>query len=297
MKNNKLKANLILLLAAAIWGFAFVAQRVGAKYLGAFSFNGVRFALGGISLLPLLFIGRKAPVAQTEGKYSTKGTVLAGMLAGCFLFFASSFQQLGLSETTAGKAAFITGLYIVLVPVFGIFLKHNIRMNTWIGAVAAIAGLYILSVTDNFTMSKGDAFELAGAALWAVHILLIDSFAKKVDVLKLSFVQFVTCSILSLSTALVFEIITVKALSQALIPLLYGGILSVGVAYTLQAVGQRYAKPSHAAIVLSLEAVFASIGGFIFLNENLGLRGYAGCALMLAGMLFSQLQLPKSEQV
>lgn len=298
MNNREFRSSILLLLTAAIWGFAFVAQRIGAQFVGAFTFNGVRFAIGSISLIPLiLFLGRKqkenpegAESAESGG--SLKTAVPAGILAGCVLFLAASLQQIGLAYTTAGKAAFITGMYIVLVPVFGIFLKHRIRPITWAGVGLAIVGLYLLSVTESFTVAKGDLIEMAGAFFWAIHILLIDRYTKRVNALQLSFAQFAACSALSLLVAVLLEKITLYGLYQALVPILYGGLLSVGVAYTLQVVAQRYAKPSHAAIILSLEAVFAAIGGTILLRENLGLRGYFGCALMLAGMLFSQLQGP-----
>lgn len=287
MKNQTLRSNLLLLLAAAIWGFAFVAQRIGAQYLGSFTFNGVRFALGSLSLIPLLLTIKKTE-HPTENKPSMP--IVSGIMAGIVLFIASSFQQIGLVETSAGKAAFITGLYIVIVPLLGIFLGQRIQLNTWAGVATATIGLYFLSVTESFSIVRADLLELAGAFFWAIHILLIDTFIKKADPIKLSFVQFVTCSALSMVTALFTESITPSGLSQALIPILYGGICSVGIAYTLQAVGQKHAKPSHAAIILSLESVFASIGGLIILGENLGARGYVGCLLMLAGMLLSQLQ-------
>lgn len=297
MISQRLRSNLLLLLAAAIWGFAFVAQRIGAKYLGSFTFNGVRFALGSISLLPLILFFNKKQKTDTEPAPSTKSSLKAGIIAGFILFIAASLQQLGMTETTAGKAAFITGLYIVLVPVLGIALKHYIRFNTWIGIVIAAVGLYFLCVTESFSIARGDILELIGAFFWAVHILLIDRFTKKVDVLKLSFFQFVTCSILSLIVAGITENITLSGLWNAGIPILYGGICSVGIAYTLQVVGQKHAQPSHAAIILSMETVFASIGGLIILKENLGVRGYIGCLLMLAGMLLAQLQLKKREKL
>ena len=291
------RSNLLLLLAAAIWGFAFVAQRVGAKYIGSFTFNGVRFALGSLSLLPLLFFFRKKQNTASEAYVSTKGSIKFGIMAGCVLFIAASLQQIGLIDTTAGKAAFITGLYIVLVPILGILLKHNIRINTWVGVVVAVIGLYFLCVTDDFSIGRGDILELIGAFFWAIHILLIDRFIKKVDALKLSFFQFITCSFFSLIVACVYENITIKGLLQAAIPILYGGICSVGIAYTLQVVGQKHAQPSHAAVILSMETVFASIGGFIILKENLGLRGYMGCLLMLTGMLVAQLQINKKNKI
>ena len=294
MNKQELKSSLLLLLAAAIWGFAFVAQRVGAKYLGSFTFNGLRFALGSISLIPLIIYFSKNPNEDSKEDKHWNSAMPAGIVAGCVLFCAASLQQVGIIYTSAGKAGFITGLYIVLVPIFGIALKQRTNLNTWLGAILAVIGLYLLSVNENFSIAKGDLLEIAGAVFWAIHILVIDHFTRKVDALKLSFVQFATCSILSLTAALIFEKITLTGISQALIPILYGGICSVGIAYTLQVVGQKHAKPSHAAIVLSMESVFASIGGLIILHENLGIRGYLGCALMLSGMLISQLKSNKS---
>lgn len=290
MKKQELKSNMLLLLTALIWGTAFVAQRVGAQYIGAFTFNGVRFALGGVSLIPLMLYLNNTENRTNKSANISSSAVLPGIITGCILFLGASLQQIGLAYTTAGKAAFITGLYIAIVPILGIFLKHKIHANTWFGVILAVVGLYFLSVTESFTIEKGDLLEVIGAFFWALHILVIDYFTKKVDALKLSFVQTLTCSALSMVVALIFEKITFSGLVQAIIPILYGGICSVGIAYTLQIVSQKHAKPSHAAIILSMEAVFASIGGTIILGENLGLRGYLGCALMLAGMLLSQLR-------
>jgi len=297
MKESRLKANLILLLAALIWGLAFVAQKIGAKYLGAFTFNGIRFALGSLSLIPLILFQTKKKQKLAEKNQPTANFLIPGIIIGLILFSAASLQQIGLATTTTGKAAFITGLYLVLVPFFGIFLKHSIKLNMWVGAVLATIGLYILSVNEQFSIAHGDLLELIGAVLWAFHILTIDYFSKKVDPLKLSCIQFTTCSVLSLMVAIIFEKITLNALWQALIPILYGGIFSVGIAFTLQVIGQKYAKPSDAAIILSMEAIFASLGGLIILHENLGLQGYLGCALMLLGMLLSQLEVsPEKNQ-
>ncbi|HOR85184.1 MAG TPA: DMT family transporter [Bacillota bacterium] len=288
MEKQVLRSNVLLMITAAIWGFAFVAQRVGAQYVGAFTFSGVRFALGSISLIPLLIYSKRKRAAIPTGEIPMESALIPGIIAGFILFFGASLQQIGLIYTTAGKAAFITGLYIVLVPLFGIFLKHSIQLNTWFGVVLAVVGLYFLSVNEDFSIAKGDLFELAGAFFWASHILVIDQFVKKVDPYKFSFIQFATCSVLSLAAAIFFEDISMDGLSKAIIPILYGGIFSAGVAYTLQAVGQRHAKPSHAAIILSMESVFAALGGALLLNENLGLRGYLGCALMFAGMILTQ---------
>ena len=289
--SKEIKSVFILLLTAAIWGFAFVAQRIGMDFLGAFTFNGIRFAMGSISLLPVIyFFNKKSKVENSAERVDAdiKTTVKSGMIAGIVLYIAASLQQVGLIYTTAAKAGFITSLYIVLVPILGIFLKQKTRSTTWIGAVTAAVGLYFLSINENLTIEFGDLLQIIGAFFWAAHIQLIDKFVKNVDAIKLSSVQFATCSVLSLITAFIFEEVNMSGIIDAIVPLLYGGIMSAGVAYTLQAVGQRNAKPSHAAIALSMEAVFAAIGGILLLKETLPLRGYFGCALMLAGMLISQ---------
>jgi len=291
MKKEEVKSSALLLLTAAIWGFAFVAQRVGMQHVGAFTFNGLRFMLGSISLLPILyFANRKSKESYDDKKEvsDNKSVIIAGIIAGSVLFFGASLQQVGLIYTTAGKAGFITGLYIVIVPILGLLLKQKTNVATWLGVLVAAVGLYFLSVNEGFYIEFGDLLELIGAVFWAVHILVIDHFTKKVDALKLSFAQYITCSVLSLITAFVFEDINFGVIPQVLIPLLYGGIMSVGVAYTLQVVAQKHAKPSHAAIAMSMESVFASIGGLLLLGEIMPLRGYLGCGLMLAGMLLSQ---------
>jgi drug/metabolite transporter (DMT)-like permease len=287
MTNQELKSDLLLLITAAIWGFAFVAQRIGADYVGAFTFNGVRFALGGLSLIPLLFYFSKKPQENSAPQVSA---IPGGIIAGCVLFCGASLQQIGMASTTAGKAGFITGLYIVIVPIFGLLIGHRTQIWAWLGALLAVAGLYFLSVTGDLSLSKGDLIVLTGALFWATHILVIDHLSSRVEALKLSFVQFITASILCLAVALVSETITLEALRQALIPILYTGLCSTGIAYTLQTIGQKHAKPTHAAIIMSLESVFAAIGGMLLLGEVLGGRGYLGCALMLAGMLLSQMK-------
>jgi len=287
---NVAKSNLLLLLAAAIWGFAFVAQRIGMDHVGPFTYNGVRFLLGALSLLPLILFYNKGPKNQVPDKQGIKNVMRTGFIAGTILFLGASLQQIGLLYTTAGKAAFITCLYIVFVPLVGIFLKQYISMTTWLGSVVAIVGLYLLCVKDSFFISYGEVLELIGAFFWTFHILVIDRFSRKVDVLQLSFFQFITCSALSLVTALFIETISLEGLRLALVPILYGGICSVGIAYTLQVVGQKHAQPSHAAIILSMETVFAALGGWLILNEILGFQELLGCIIMLAGMLLSQLQ-------
>ncbi|MDF2882310.1 MAG: Integral rane protein [Clostridiaceae bacterium] len=294
MNNKRLQANMLLLLTAAIWGFAFTAQRVGSQYVGAFTFNGIRFALGSISLTPLIIYFNKKN-KKSNNNEDPKKTIIPGILVGILLFSGSTLQQIGLIYTTAGKASFLTGLYIVLVPIIGVFLKHKIGKSAWIGVVLAVAGLYLLSINENFTIGFGDLLQIIGALFWAVHILTIDYFTKKLDSLKLSCIQFATCSILSLISAFIFEQITFSGIFSALIPILYGGLLSVGVAYTLQVVAQKNAKPSHAAIILSMESVFGAVGGAVILGETMSTRGYLGCIFILSGILVSQIK-PSSKQ-
>lgn len=288
MKTKEVKSVFILLLTAAIWGFAFVAQRVGMQHVGAFTFNGVRFALGSISLLPVIYFFNRKNKEQPKEEADLKTTIKSGLIAGSVLFIAASLQQIGLIYTTAGKAGFITSLYIVLVPIIGILFKQKTHMKTWIGALTAVIGLYFLSINESFTIEFGDFLEIVGALFWACHILLIDRFVKNVDAIKLSSIQFATCAVFSMITAFITEDVNAAGISGALVPILYGGIMSAGVAYTLQAVGQKYAKPSHAAIALSMESVFAAIGGIVLLAETMSARGYFGCALMLLGMLIAQ---------
>lgn len=299
MNNKRLRANMILLLTSAIWGFAFVAQRVGSQYVGAFTFNGIRFALGSISLLPLIiyFDKKKKNDSSNENniEVSVKKIIVPGVLIGAILFAGSTLQQIGLTYTTAGKASFITGLYMVVVPIIEIFLGHKIGKNSWIGVGLAVAGLYLLSVNENFSISYGDFLEVIGSVFWAAHILVIDYFSNKVDSLKLSCIQCATCSFLSLISALILEQITMSSISSALIPILYGGFLSVGVAYTLQVVAQKDAKPSHAAIILSMESLFGAVGGAVLLGEIMSTRGYIGCILILGGILLSQIKFSPNQ--
>ena len=292
MEKKVLQADWLLLLTAVIWGSAFVAQRAGMDHVGPFTFNGVRFTLGALVLLPLVV--RKEPLVPPErgaGRVRSCGMVLwGGALAGVVLFTAAALQQVGLVYTTAGKAGFITGLYVILVPILSLFRGYRPGWGGWVGAGLAVIGLYLLSMTGSFTLSPGDFLELVGAFFWAVHVHILGWLSPRVRRIRLACMQFAVCAFLSLTAALLFETITAEGLRGAAVPILYGGLLSVGVAYTLQVVAQRHAPPVHAAVILSLEAVFAAVAGWILLGEVMGLRGIVGCGLMLAGMLAAQLR-------
>ena len=283
---NTLKADALLLLTALIWGTAFVAQRVGMDSIGPISYNAARFLLGSLVLLPLLVRSNRDKHESADKK---KRGVYGGILAGAVLFMGASLQQSGLVYTTAGKAGFITGLYVIIVPFLGLFLRQKNSPGIWIGALLAVWGMYFLSVTEAFTIGKGDLLVMIGACFWAIHVLVLGRLAPEVNPIRLAFVQFLTCALLSWIGALIMEEITWKAIEGAALPILYGGIMSVGVAYTLQVLAQQYAPPAHAAIILSFEAVFAVIAGIFLLDESMDNRGLMGCALMLSGMLLSQL--------
>ncbi len=291
MKSGTLKSDALLLTTAIIWGFAFVAQRVGMDYVGPFTFNGIRFAIGSLSLLPLVILsrGEHTPGHNILQPADLKTILLGGGALGLALFSGASLQQIGLVYTTAGKAGFITGLYVIIVPLLGLFWRQQPKIGTWVGAILAAFGLYFLSVTEQFTIALGDLLVLIGAFFWAAHVLIIGWLSPRINPIKLAFSQYLACSILSLITAAAIEDINMNSIFQAAIPILYGGLLSVGIAYTLQVIAQREAHPAHAAILLSMEAVFAAIGGWLLLGEIISARGLFGCALMLAGMLLSQL--------
>ncbi|MFP4397830.1 MAG: DMT family transporter [Desulfonatronovibrio sp.] len=293
MKNiipGTLKADLLLLLTALIWGSAFVAQRAGMDHMGPFIYNGIRFGLGAVTLIPLMWYRHKKNI--TDPVFQEKGSAYllkAGLITGVLLFLGSSLQQVGIVYTTAGKAGFITGLYVVIVPVLGLVWKQRPGAGVWIGAVLAVAGLYLLTISDDLIIEFGDFLVLLCAAAFALHVLAIGWLVARVDCVKLAAAQFAVTSLLSLAVASVFEEVLLSSLINGIIPILYGGIMSAGIAYTLQIVAQRQAPPAHAAIILSLESVFAVLAGWIILSEILGGREIAGCLLMFAGMLCAQL--------
>lgn len=284
---DKIKSTALLFLTAIIWGFAFVAQRVGADYVGAFTFNGIRFLLGSMSLIPVILIFER----EKFDKSKFIRTVLTGLLGGAVLFIASTLQQYGVVYTgSAGKAGFLTGLYIVIVPIIRFFMGKKTSILTFFGALFALAGLFFLCMTgDKITFGKGDIVLIVGAVFWAIHILVVDRFVNNVSTLKFSMIQFFTCGTLSMISALIVENIEFSAIKSAGIPILYGGLMSVGVAYTCQILGQKKADPTFASIVFSTESVFSAIGGAIILHEIMTGRGYFGCVLIFIGIILSQI--------
>lgn len=277
-----------------VWGFAFVAQRSGSEHLGAFAFNGIRFMLGALSLIPVILIFER----EKFDKKKMLDTVRYGVIVGAILFTASAFQQFGIEITqSAGKAGFITGLYTVLVPIvtFILYRRRN-RFNVWLGAIIAVVGLFLLSVADDFSIGLGDLVLLCGAFFYTFHIITIDRFVEKVSPLKFSMVQFLTCAILNLVLGLIFDSYNLESVKAALIPLLYGGIGSVGIAYTLQVVAQKDVPPTPAAIIMSTEAMFSAIGGAIILSETMTPRGYVGCGLIFCGIILAQLEFGKKQK-
>lgn len=278
-----MKSRAILLTTAIIWGLAFVAQRDGMQYVQPFTFNGVRFALGFLTLIPFGLIQRGEPI-----KTDRRMLALGGLATGLVLFIGSTLQQFGVAHTTAGKAGFITGLYVILVPIVGVALRHRIGWLSWLSALVGLVGLYLLTVNETFTIECGDLLVLAGAFFWAAHVHLIAYFSSRIDAIRLALMQIALCAIVSLGAAFAFETVHVANLIAGAIPILYAGVLSVGLAYTLQVLGQRGTPPTQAALIMCLEAVFAVLGGWLILGESLPPRGIIGCGLMFAGMVAAQ---------
>ncbi len=293
MRSQALRADFLMLITAMIWGTAFVAQRIGMDNIGPFLFTGLRFALGALALLPLvIYQGRTA--ARHE-PFLQRGLILGGLSMGLALTLGINLQQVGLLFTSVTNSGFITGLYVIVVPLLGLAIGHKTGLGTWLGAFLAVAGMALLSIGEDFTVASGDWIQLAGAFVWGVHVLLVSFFVSRHDAIRLAFLQFATCAVVSLLLALIFEDINPASIWLAGPALIYGGLFAVAVGYTLQVVAQKHAIASHAAIILSLEAVFAAIAGALFLEENLTLRGYMGCVLMFIGMLAAQLWPRKPE--
>ena len=288
MRSHALRADLLMLSTAIIWGTVFVAQRLGMDAVGPFLYSGLRFSLAALVLLPLLPLLERR-TSDSAPPPLNRHLLLGGGLMGLALALGINLQQVGLLFTSVTNSGFITGLYVIMVPLLGLFIGQKTSLGIWLGASLAVVGMFLLSVGDGFQVASGDWLQLAGAFVWGVHVLMVGFFARRHDPLRLAIVQFVTCAVISLLLALCFEEIQISMILQAGPAILYGGLFGVAIGFTLQVVAQKHAIASHAAIILSLEAVFAALAGAVFLDESLHLRGYIGCALMFGGMLVAQL--------
>ena len=290
MNKFTVRQSALLLLTATIWGVAFVAQSVGMEYIGPFTFNAVRNLIGAVVLLPCIALLKKVRTSEHTAVADKRATLIGGLCCGVLLFVASSLQQIGIMYTTVGKAGFITAMYIVLVPVGGIFLRKKVGARVWFAVLLAVAGLYLLCMTDGgFSLQKGDILVLACALAFSVHILVIDHFSPRADGIKMSCIQFFVCATLSGICMLLFESPDMAAILQAWVPVLYAGVFSCGVGYTLQIIGQRGLNPTVASLILSLESVVSIIAGWLILHQTMSGRELSGCALMFAAIILVQL--------
>ncbi|MFL9903701.1 DMT family transporter [Paraburkholderia fungorum] len=285
-----LRANLLMLIAAMIWGSAFVAQRLSLDAIGPFLFTGLRFLLGALVVLAMLVCARRAALAELSKREPGGARELfgAGVLLGLVLAASISLQQIGLQYTKVANAGFISSLYVVIVPLLGVLFRHRTGFGTWLGATLAALGMYFLSVNEHFSILYGDWYQLAGALVISVQMMLVGRFALRHDPLMLALVQFVTCGLACLVVGLAIEPVSLAVIERAAPTILYGGALSVGIAYTIQVVAQKQATPSHAAVIFSMEGVFAALAGWLVLGETLSARALFGCTLMLAGLIVCQ---------
>lgn len=299
-----MKNSLLLFLTAAIWGVAFVAQSVGMDYVGPFTFNAVRFLLGGTVLIPVLLWKKKnGNFEKTEengrgGETSGDGRrtmFVGGICCGCALSIASLLQQLGIQYTTVAKAGFITALYIIIVPILGVFFHKKVRSLVWLAVVLAVFGMYLLCIKGSFSIGKGDVLVLLCAAAFSVHILVVDYFSPKADGVALSCIQFYTSSVICGIGMFLLETPSFQAILSGWIPVLYAGVMSCGVAYTLQIIGQKGMDPTVASLILSLESVVSLIAGWILLGQALNAREICGCILVFAAIILAQ--LPEKKHV
>lgn len=287
----------MLLATALIWGLAFVAQSDGMNYVGPFTYNATRTLLGGFVLIPVIALlkaldkhGKSDEAPQKKAPLRT--TIIGGICCGIVFFIAGSLQQIGITMTTVGKAGFITALYIVIVPLIGVILYRKTSLKIWLCAAVAVAGFYLLCINEGFSVSSGDLLVLLCAVFFAVHITVIDRFnAKNTDGTLMSCIQFFTAGIMMLVCMFIFEKPDIDAIMAAWLPILYGGVMSCGVAYTLQILGQRHTEPTVATLIMSLESVFAALFGWLLLHETLSLKELAGCALVFVAVIFAQIDI------
>lgn len=302
MKHNQVRQVVFPILAAFIWGTAFVAQDLCADSIGTFAFNATRYFIAVLALLVVIAVSDKAkknrpmPTAE-EKKAANKQLWLGGLCCGVALAIASNFQQAGLvAGTDAGKAGFITALYVVLVPVFGLFFKRKVSLPVWIAVVCSVVALYLLCIKGDFSLAAGDLLILVCAVCFAVHILVIDHFTAYCDGVKLSCLQFLFAGIISAVCMFLFETVDFAAIWSCILPLLYVGIFSCGVGYTLQILAQKDSNPTVVTILLSLESVFAVIAGAIVLHQQMTAREYIGCVVMFVAVILAQIQFPEKKK-
>lgn len=297
---NKMKGNLMLLLTALIWGTAFVAQSAGMNYVQPLTYNSIRTLIGGIILIPIIFYFDKHKEGSNDlnqQKKINKNSIVGGICCGIVLCIASCFQQYGVSMTTAGKAGFITALYIVIVPLLGLFIKKKVPKIIWLCVVIAILGFYLLCVKESFSVSMGDILVLFCAFFFSLHIMVIDYFNEKhIDGVRMSCVQFITAGSIMFILMLAFETPILQNIWDAKITILYTGVMSCGVAYTLQILGQKNTNSTTATLIMSLESVFAALSGWIILNESLSLKEILGCILVFIAVILAQVPIPKIKQ-
>lgn len=288
--HRQLKGSIMLLLTALIWGTNFVAQSLGMNYVEPFTYNAMRSLLGGAVLLPVIAGFKAFDKKKTSQKAPFKVTLPGGILCGLALFVASSLQQYGITMTTAGKAGFITALYIVIVPLLGMITGKKPPVTIWLCVAVAITGFYLLCINEGFSVGKGDMAVLLCAFCFAVHIMVIDRFnSLGADGVVMSCLQFFTAGILMLICMFIFEEPKAEEIKAAYGAIAYGGITSCGIAYTLQIIGQRYTEPTLATMLMSLESVFAALSGWLILNEHLSLKEFFGCMLVFAAVISAQL--------
>ena len=299
--SKKMKSNILLLLTAIIWGSAFVAQKSGMDYVEPFTFNGIRTFIGGLVLIPVIFfMEKKNPpeeISREEKTKKNKELLIGGICCGLALFAASSLQQFGVSYTTAGKAGFITTLYVVFVPIISVLLRKKVRPIMWLCVAMGAVGLYLLCMTDaSFRLTFGDTLVLLCAVAFAVHILTVDHFSPKMDGIKLSCIQFLTVGIVSMVCMFIFEHPDIHAILDCAVPILYAGMLSCGLGYTFQVVAQKHAEPTVASLLMSLESVFAVVFGALLLHETMSMRELSGCLIIFIAVIISQLPEKKPQK-
>lgn len=308
MKRSQLKNSFLLLLTAAIWGSAFVAQSVGMDYVKPFTFNGIRSAIGALFLIPCIFFFQnrtnssevspanqlnQSAITHASSSIDRKTLFFGGLCCGIVLAAASSLQQIGISYTSVGKAGFLTAIYIVLVPILSLFLKKRCSPLVWLSVALAVGGLYLLSVPDGFgSIGKGDLLLIVGSFLFAVHILVIDYFSPRCNGVALSCIQFFVCAVVCLIPAFIFEQPSLSSILAAWAPILYAGVLSCGVGYTLQIIGQKGMNPTIASLILSLESAISVLAGWLILGQTLSARELAGCAIVFLAIVLAQLPWP-----